>query len=245
MWQSADLPMNPKTLTPCACSALCSAALLACSGASPSSADGSAEPTDATRAEGSADDGPAHDGPIDAGPTDAARDSSVVDGAAAAPDASATCPIAENDAGTCNVVDPVGPFVQATCSTAEPPQVQGGVVEDGTYVLQTFTYYGTCPPQAQVASTTWAICQDHWDVAQSVLLNPSNPEAGVTPVLRLNYTTSIQGSTVTFTSACVSNNVSSSGLSPRGYTATPGHLTFVYPDTSNPSTVFVSTYTRQ
>jgi hypothetical protein len=157
----------------------------------------------------------------------------------------AACVAPENDAGTCSIVYPSGAVVAATCSSAEPPQPQGGTIVNGTYVLDTFTHYGNCPTRPDVASTTWSICGDHFDVAQLVPLNPNNPDAGTAPLLRLNFTGAVQGTTVTFTLACEPTGTTSNGLSPRGYTASPSRLVFIYPDASSPGAVLVSSYTRQ
>jgi hypothetical protein len=181
------------------------------------------------------------DGPAaDVSATDGATmDASAADGSGGGPDApesdGTTCSITENDAGTCSSVVASGPMITATCSSGEPPQAQGGTVEDGTYVLSAVTHYGTCPPTADMASTTWVICGDHWDVAQ---LSPV-PDAALTPIVRLNFLASIQGTTIDFTLACGNTT---GGVTMRGYSSSGGKLTFVY---SVNSEVTVSEYVKQ
>ena len=161
----------------------------------------------------------------------------------ASPDASgaaadAACVLSETDAGTCNAIDVVGTMVAATCSMSAPPQALAGAIEDGIYVLDSFTYYGVCPTAPDVASTTWQICGNHWDVLQ-VLTNSA--DGGTFPPERLNFVTNVQASSVEYTESC-GGTVS---VGPRGYSATPGHLTFIYPDATTPGRTFVSTFTKQ
>lgn len=165
---------------------------------------------------------------------DAASASSdaTVDGATPA------CILSENDAGTCNAVDVLAPLVSATCSMAEPPQATGGVIEDGVYALQSFTDYGVCPTSPDVTSTTWQICGNHWDVVQVGLSvadgGPSAPE-------RFNFITSVQAAAVDYTQTCGATVT----LGPRAYTASPGQLTFVYPDVTTPGRTLVSIFAKQ
>jgi hypothetical protein len=211
-------------------------ALVACSASNASSTqEAGSEAATGSGSDASGDTGDASPGvPGDAS---SGNDSSF------SPDA--TCVPPENDAGTCSSVDPSGPMIVATCSSAEPPQPQGGTIVNGTYALDAFTHYGNCPTRADIASTTWTICGDHFDVAQLTPLNPTNPDAGTAPLLRLNFTGTIQATTVSFTLACEPATTSSSGLASRGFTASPGRLTFIYPDPSSPGAVLVSSYTRQ
>jgi len=120
----------------------------------------------------------------------------------------------------------------------QPPPAQGGTIQDGTYSIQSYVAYGGCPT-AVVANTTWAICGDRWDIAA---VSATSLDAGTGSPLHVNFVAQVQSSTVTFTQTCPA---ASAGLMPRGYTATPGSLTFVYPDAANPSTIYVSTYARQ
>src|ERR1700722_15972360 len=150
---------------------------------------------------------------------------------AAGQDAGA-CMLAENDAGTCNALAASGPMILATCSTATPPQPQGGTIADGTYVLDAFVHYGGCPTAPDIAATTWALCGNHWDVAQLVPADPEDAGAGTFPILRLDFTTVLVGSTVDYTLVC--QGTSASDLPPRGYTVSGDHLMFIYPDPVTP-----------
>jgi hypothetical protein len=208
---------------PAASLGLATLALSACSGA------------DASKLTGNAD---AANGSMDG----EAMDASATDSSGGSPDAAppdvTTCSPSENDAGTCSSIDPSGPMITAMCSMAEPPQAQGGTVEDGTYVLAAVTHYGSCPTSLDVASTTWVICGNHWDVAQVTPLNPT-ADAGLAPVLRLNFLAAIQGTSIDFTLACGTSN---GGVTMRGYTSSGGHLWFVYTVNTD---VVVSEYTKQ
>ena len=149
-----------------------------------------------------------------------------------------TCAVQENDAGTCSDLQALGSLVGLVCMPGEPPQPQGGSIEDGTYVIDTYSAYGGCPQQV-VASTTWAVCGDRWDV---VAVSAAALDAAIGTPTRINLVAQAQGTTITFTQTCPA---ASAGLMPRGYTAAPGKLTFIYPDSAQPSTVYVSTYLRR
>ena len=223
--------------------------LVACaSGTASTGADAGSDSSPTSDSPGPAEDsagpaedspGPAEDSPVapigQAGDASMAFDTSM----------HAACTLTENDAGTRSALDAVGPMVMATCSQSEPPQPQGGTVEDGTYTLQTFTYYGVCPTSPDLASTTWSICGDQWDVAQLVPLLSTDPDAGTAPVFRLNFATAVQGTSVSFQLSCVPTSAAPIVLAPRGYTASPGHLTFIYPDPSVAGRILVSNYARQ
>jgi hypothetical protein len=155
------------------------------------------------------------------------------------------CPAAENDAGTCNAIDATGPTIVSTCLSAEPPQPQGGMIEDGTYVLESIAFYGGCPSTPEATSTTWLLCGTHWDVAQLTPRSPTDPDAGTLPILRLNFEVAVQLTSVSFTLACVPTDTSALDLASRQYTATSTHLTFVYPAPSFAGATEVSVYARQ
>jgi hypothetical protein len=170
------------------------------------------------------------------GASDASRDDATTSSDAGT--GVASCVLTENDAGTCNAIDVMGPMVTATCVMSEPPQAQGGVIEDGFYVLQSFVYYGVCPALPDIASTIWQICGNHWDVLQ---VGTSGIDGGVFPPARFNFVTSVQSSAVEYAESCGPTVM----LGPRGYSATPGHLTFVYPDATTPGRTFVSVFAKQ
>jgi hypothetical protein len=44
----------------------------------------------------------------------------------------------------CNAVEQLGAQVAASCTDGGAPEVTGGTIADGTYVLTSATYYGTC-----------------------------------------------------------------------------------------------------
>lgn len=127
-------------------------------------------------------------------------------------------------------------MVHPTCISAEPPQPQGGTIEDGTYVLQTFALYGSCLTTQDFADT-WVVCQGHWDIGQIT----AAADGGTSPA-NANFTAIVQGTTVAFTSTC-SHLVSVQATMSRGYTATPGHLRFVFPYQSG--TTAVGDYVKQ
>jgi hypothetical protein len=153
------------------------------------------------------------------------------------------CVLTENDAGTCNALTASGPMILATCTSATPPEPQGGAILDGTYILDAFVHYGGCPATPDIASTTWALCGDRWDVAQLVPADPEDAGAGTLPILRLNFTTTVANAMVDYTLVC--QNIAASDLPQRGYTVSGNHLTFIYPDPVTPGATEVSDYTRQ
>ena len=202
------------------------------SGASGSSGAGGSGSSGASGSSGSSSGGSSGSNASSSGAADApsgGTDSSLEGG---------TCAFHENDAGTCSDVQVVGPLVALMCLSGEPPQPQGGTIEDGTYVIQSYVAYGGCPTVV-AANTTWDICGDRWDIAA---VSASDLDAAPSAPTRINLVAQAQGTTVTFTQTCPA---ASAGLMPRGYTATPGTLTFVYPDSANPSTIYVSTYLRR
>jgi hypothetical protein len=131
---------------------------------------------------GTGNDSPAGDGPV--GPGDAAGD--------------ASCAVIELPSPMCNDIVASGPLVMTTTSAGTPPQPQGGAVADGTYVLQTATYYGGSPSM-QTFQTTWVICGDSWDVIDNLIA----ADGGVTPI-HVNYTASVQGSAIVLNPRCAS-----------------------------------------
>jgi hypothetical protein len=142
------------------------------------------------------------------------------------------CPLTEVFALPCNVLSPSGSVVTSTCSSAEPPQAQGGTVADGTYVLESVTWYGTCQP-AEAVQSVWVVCGGLWDVAT----NAPGTDAGL---IHTNYTSAVQGTAVTLNPIC-----SSGGSMPgvmHDYTVSGRHLAMT---TSYGASILVSVYTLQ
>src|SRR5271166_2071414 len=65
--------------------------------------------------------------------------------------------------------DDEGVHPKSDISAAAP---QGGTIENGRYVLDSVVYYGTCPTTPDISSSTWGICEDHWDSAEVAPLDP-------------------------------------------------------------------------
>jgi len=138
------------------------------------------------------------------------------------PDAG-SCQLPITQDGTCNSVALVGPTITSTCSTDPAPVARGGVVEDGTYVLDSATTYGNCAAGAGQQRITWVICGNAWETVQEVQSVSGNPDAGlITERIGLSVTpqqTSVMGSIGCW-------NVPGTGPSAVtwDYDATPGHL---------------------
>jgi hypothetical protein len=169
---------------------------------------------------------------------DAAEEApSTTDASTAASDASdgASCQSFDLDGGVCNSLPLTGPVVTDTCVSGEPPQPQGGPIEDGVYVLQAATWYGGCHPTT--TQTTWNVCGSRWDVAQNDVT-----DASVT-TLRIAFVASVGPTSVTLSPACQSG--ASEPVLTRGYTASPGHLTFITDYAFQPPGVLVGQYVKQ
>jgi hypothetical protein len=141
------------------------------------------------------------------------------------------------DSGVCNALAPTGPLVTEACSSGSVPAPQGGTIQDGTYLLESVTYYGPCPATLTQDRVVWVICGNRWDSAQVI------------------------GSATTTYDVSVSAGDASSALSvdvmcplpgasfAYSYDATPGHLSlhFLVPGqpAGQPVTTEVDSYTRQ
>jgi hypothetical protein len=150
------------------------------------------------------------------------RDGEVggADAPGSTPDGTAPQCAIESDGGICNNIVPAGPTITSTCLSGEPPQPQGGIIEDGIYVLQSVAEYGACQSRGEPAiAQTWSICGDHWDVGQVPLADSGIPRTFV------NYTAVVSGSTVTFTPQCPAGQ-GMAGLM-RGYTASGSTLVLI------------------
>jgi hypothetical protein len=108
--------------------------------------------------------------------------------------AGTVCPLTRVYSPPCNPLGPSGPLVVSTCSSSEPPQTQGGTIADGTYFLESATWYGTCQPETKVHSTR-IICGDLWNVGSDVL----GSDAGVA---HTNYLAAPQATTVILNPLC-------------------------------------------
>jgi hypothetical protein len=148
---------------------------------------------------------------IDAASTDAA------DGASA-------CALPVLDPAACNAVPDAPSMITSTCSLTSAPPATGGKVEDGTYLLDSMTYFGTCPAAPDVEADSWTICGSEWDTRQ---------ETGVPSVVRrIDTTASFAGAVVTVSIHCIDVAPSTgtpSGSEVWGYDATPGRLVLHVP----------------
>ncbi len=108
---------------------------------------------------------------------------------------------------------------------------------DGTYVLQSSTWYGVCQPP-DTYQTTWVLCGNHWDLAQHVTV----PDAGEISV-QLNFTSTVQSPSVTLTPACSSLAAYDVVLA-REFTVSGDQVTFIESH-DNDASVLVGVYDRQ
>jgi hypothetical protein len=100
---------------------------------------------------------------------------------------------------------------------------------DGTYVLASITYYGTCGSPPNDDRYVWSICGANWATAQESPLNPGSPDAGVF-IAKINASVSTQDASLTLTITC-----DSSGALPApqhwSYDATADALVVYLPQT--------------
>lgn len=160
-------------------------------------------------------------------------------GAEGGPSDASLCAFSLEEAGVCNDVSPGGPAVDIACVGGEPPEPQGGVIEDGTYVLQSSVIYGVCDAEP-ASATTWSICGNEWMVAQMSYAD------GGSALYRVDYSATVGTSSVTLTPTCQVNTGNSEQTMTRGYTSSGGTLTFITSYTlSNGISVIVGTYAKQ
>ena len=119
--------------------------------------------------------------------------------------ADGSCMARELPAPTCNSVATSGAFVAVTPASGPPPQPNGGVVTDGTYVLVSSSSYGGGTLLAPPSQTTWTICGDQWDVA-----NTTMPAAYSPYTVHVSFTASIVGSSIGLTQVCSSDQYDNS-----------------------------------
>lgn len=132
----------------------------------------------------------------------------------------------DHDSAACASVPLQGPPIVSTCLDAEPPQPQGGVVADGTYVLESMTYYGACPPSPDQARQTWVISGNEWDTAQEVPTT-GDPDAGtrVWQVATTGMTEQDASAVEIVTCGPAAMGISvNTPLTWDAYSASPGHL---------------------
>jgi hypothetical protein len=111
-------------------------------------------------------------------------------------------------------------------------------VADGTYVLQSSTWYGVCQPP-ETFQTTWVLCGNHWDVAQHVT---TALDAGETS-LQVNFISTVESPSVTVNPSCSSLAAYDVALT-RDFTVSGSHLTFIE-SRDNDASVLVGVYDRQ
>jgi hypothetical protein len=130
----------------------------------------------------------------------------------------AACPLDQLPSPTCNSIVASGPVVTTSFSPGTVPQSQGGIVPDGTYVLQSSTYYDGSGA-SDTFQTTWVICGDQWDVAYNVMTD------GGAFRVHVNYTATLQGSEVALNPSCASMPSVNSPLT-FGFSVSSGQITF-------------------
>ena len=135
-----------------------------------------------------------------------------------------SCQLEITQDGTCNALALQGTTITSTCSTAAAPVASGGTIEDGTYVLETSTYYGSCPVAMSQQRITWVICGSSWETVQEVQRIAGNPDGGLI-IERVGF------SPVTLDAASIQARIgcwNAPGTAQPGviwgYDATPGHL---------------------
>jgi hypothetical protein len=160
---------------------------------------------------------------IDAAPTDAAPTDAA--------DAASACAVPVLDPAACNAVPDAPSMITSTCSVTSAPPATGGKVDDGIYVLDSMTYFGTCPAGPDVEADSWAICGSEWDTRQESTVSKGN--AVVPPfVQRIDTTASLAGAVVTVSIGCINpGSLTPPASAVWGYDATPGRLVLHVPVT--------------
>jgi hypothetical protein len=112
-----------------------------------------------------------------------------------------------------------GSWITPTCMNSEPPQMQGGTIEDGTYVLQSVSYYGTCP-SIQPTLTNWFIAGDAWAALEVVEVD----DAGNIAIMSAAYSAVMADNEVILCPTCIQRIPNA--IDTRTFTASPKQLTF-------------------
>jgi hypothetical protein len=145
------------------------------------------------------------------------------------------------DGGVCTTLVAGGPLVQESCSDASVPMAQGGVIEDGTYVLESATYYGACPMPQNITrdQVTWVVCGSNWQSSQLIgTLAPATYAVTVSP--------GDASTSLSFELTCSSPSPPAKMPLLYGYDVTPGHLTLLTPPFgAGLGTFEVDSYVRQ
>jgi hypothetical protein len=152
-----------------------------------------------------------------------------------------TCPPPVTQDGTCNSIPLRGVTIRSTCSPAPIPQPGGGSIDDGTYVLDTMTFYGTCPANAAQQRTTWVICGGSWQMIEELERISGNPDAGLLTE-RVGVSMMLQPTSVTGDVVCWFAPGTGPSRVTWSYDATPGHLSLYIPIAPG---VRVDSFTRQ
>jgi hypothetical protein len=192
--------------------------------------DDAAIPGDAAAADGLLSSDATITGPDVVSPDAASR---ADDGAGQQADAE--CVPAELPSPTCNTIVASGAVVTSSSQSGSPPEAQGGIIPDGTYVLVSSTYYGGYSPPADF-QTTWVVCGDHWDVAENAL----GPDGGGGEIVHADFTVSVQDAGIVLTQTC--NSIANNYSEMRGFTVSGNQITFVQ---STNGLTLVSTFDRQ
>jgi hypothetical protein len=118
---------------------------------------------------------------------------------------------------------------------------QGGVIEDGTYVLESATYYGVCPMPENITrdQVTWVVCGSNWQSSQLIgALPPATYGVIVSP--------GDASTSLSFELTCSTPSPASKMPLLYGYDVTPGHLTLLTPPFgAGMGTFEVDSYVRQ
>lgn len=150
-------------------------------------------------------------------------------------DSAVMCALSPTTNGTCNAVALQGTSIGSTCSTAAMPTPTGGAIQDGLYVLQSVTFYGSCPAAPRQERITWAVCGSTWETAQE-----TTPDAGAS-TLRVSITPTIQGTSIQTMIDCISTGATGAGPT-WGYTASPSSLVLYVPNGTG--SLIVDSYAR-
>src|SRR5215472_13300350 len=97
-------------------------------------------------------------GHVVVGDADASRAADAASPDAADGSGASPCVPPIEDLTVCNAVPDAPTTITSTCSITSAPPATGGKVEDGTYVLDSMTYFGTCPTTPDVEADSWTIC---------------------------------------------------------------------------------------
>ena len=132
----------------------------------------------------------------------------------------AVCSLEPIDSGTCNALMQRASLVTSVCSSQPLPAAVGGVIEDGTYLLESLTYFaGVCPPSPDLERITWVVCGTQWELVEDL-----NATDGGSHIVRLNLTRETQGNLLSSNIICQPGTVQSTMGPAQAYTASPGHF---------------------